>query len=93
MQVRSPRGGHDNPPQYPCLENPTDRGAWQAIDRDVAKSWRRLKRLSMHTDTHVYTLECVCVCFFFFFLLEEACQIKIRKFCPMLFVFNKLLPS
>ena len=93
MQVRSPRGGHDNPPQYPCLENPTDRGAWQAIDRDVAKSWRRLKRLSMHTDTHVYTLECVCVCVFFFFLLEEACQIKIRKFCPMLFVFNKLLPS
>ena len=27
---RSPGGGHGNPFQYSCLENPTDRGAWQA---------------------------------------------------------------
>ena len=27
---RSPRGGHGNPLQYSCLENPMDRGAWQA---------------------------------------------------------------
>ena len=27
---RSPGGGHDNPLQYSCLENPMDRGAWQA---------------------------------------------------------------
>ena len=27
---RSSRGGHGNPPQYSCLENPIDRGAWQA---------------------------------------------------------------
>ena len=26
---RSPRGGHDNPLQYSCLENPIDRGAWR----------------------------------------------------------------
>ena len=26
----SPGGGHDNPLQYSCLENPMDRGAWQA---------------------------------------------------------------
>ena len=25
---RSPGGGHGNPLQYPCLENPVDRGAW-----------------------------------------------------------------
>ena len=25
---RSPGGGHDNPLQYSCLENPMDRGAW-----------------------------------------------------------------
>ena len=24
---RSPRGGHGNPSQYSCLENPMDRGA------------------------------------------------------------------
>ena len=28
---RSPGGGHDNPLQYSCLENPMDRGAWWAI--------------------------------------------------------------
>ena len=27
---RSPRGGHGNPLQYSCLENPMDRGAWRA---------------------------------------------------------------
>ena len=27
---RSPGGGNDNPLQYSCLENPMDRGAWQA---------------------------------------------------------------
>ena len=27
---RDPGGGHANPLQYPCLENPMDRGAWWA---------------------------------------------------------------
>ena len=27
---RSPGGGHGNPCQYFCLENPMDRGAWWA---------------------------------------------------------------
>ena len=28
---RSPRGGHGNPLQYSCLENPMDRGAWRTM--------------------------------------------------------------
>ena len=28
---RSPGGRHNNPLQFSCLENPMDRGAWQAI--------------------------------------------------------------
>ena len=28
--VRSPGEGNGNPVQYSCLENPMDRGAWQA---------------------------------------------------------------
>ena len=39
---RSPGGGHGNPLQYPCLENPTDRGAWWATVHRVAKSRTRL---------------------------------------------------
>ena len=40
---RYPGGGHGNPRQYSCLENPMDRGAWQAIVHGVRKSWTRLK--------------------------------------------------
>ena len=36
---RSPGGGNSNPLQYSCLENPMDRGAWQAIVHRVTKSW------------------------------------------------------
>ena len=31
--------GHGNPLQYSCLDNPMDRGAWQATVHGVAKSW------------------------------------------------------
>ena len=34
---RSPGEGHGNPLQYSCLENPMDRGAWQATVHGVAK--------------------------------------------------------
>ena len=36
---RSPGEGNGNPLQYSCLENPMDRGAWQAIVHGVAESW------------------------------------------------------
>ena len=42
----SPGGGHGNPLQYSCMENPMDRGAWWATVHGVAKSQTRLKRLS-----------------------------------------------
>ena len=35
---RSPGGGHGNPLQYSCLENPRDRGAWWATVHGVIKS-------------------------------------------------------
>ena len=40
---RSPGGGHGNPLQYSCLENPMDRGAWWATVRGVTQSWTRLE--------------------------------------------------
>ena len=36
---RSPGGGHGNPLQYSCLENPMDGGAWKATAHGVTKSW------------------------------------------------------
>ena len=35
---KSPGGGHGNPLQYSCLENPMDREAWWATAHRVAKS-------------------------------------------------------
>ena len=46
---RSPGGGHGNPFQYYCLENPMDRRAWWATVYRVAKSWTRLKQLSVRS--------------------------------------------
>ena len=38
-------GGHGNPLQCSCLENPRDGGAWWAAVYGVAQSRTRLKRL------------------------------------------------
>ena len=35
---RSPGGGHGNPLQYSCLENPMDRGAWRATVHRITES-------------------------------------------------------
>ena len=40
----APGGGHS------CLENPMDRGAWQATADRVAKNWTQQKQLSTHTS-------------------------------------------
>ena len=45
---RFPGGGHGNPLQYPCLENPIDRGAWWATVHRVTNNYTWLKCLSMH---------------------------------------------
>ena len=40
---RSSEGGHGNPLQYSCLENPMDRGAWQSVVHGVSQSQTPLK--------------------------------------------------
>ena len=45
---RSPGEGNSNPLWYSCLENPMDRGDWQATVHGVTHSCTQLKRLSTH---------------------------------------------
>ena len=45
---RSPGGGHGDPLQNSCLENPMDRGARRATVHRVTKSRTWLRRLSTH---------------------------------------------
>ena len=46
----SPGGGHGNPLQCSCLENPVDRGAWRAAVRGVTESQTRLSDLVQHCE-------------------------------------------
>ena len=50
---RSPGGGHGNPLQYSCLENPRDWGAWQATVQSVAKS--QMTKATEHARVHTHT--------------------------------------
>ena len=52
----SPGVGNGNPLQYSCLENPMDRGAWQATVHGVAKSqtW-----LSTHANVFLAKKKCL----------------------------------
>ena len=50
---KSPEEGNGNPLQYSCLENPMDRGAWQAIVHGVSKSQMQL---STYTFTPILAL-------------------------------------
>ena len=45
---RSPGEGDGSPPQYSCLENSVDRGAWQAVVRGVTKSQTQLPDRHLH---------------------------------------------
>ena len=53
---RSSGRGNDNPLQYSCLENPLDRGAWQAIFHRVAKSRTQLQWLNNKNFLRIKTL-------------------------------------
>ena len=45
---RSPREGNGNPLQYSCLENPMDRGAWQATIYSITKNQTQLSDKHFH---------------------------------------------
>ena len=56
---RSPGGGHGNPLQYSCLENPMDRGAWQLQsisqkESDTTEATERSteKKIEMHVKIY-----------------------------------------
>ena len=46
----SPGGRHGSPLQYSCPENPMDRGSWPATVHRAARSWTRLKWLSIYSQ-------------------------------------------
>ena len=86
----SPGEGHGKPLQYSCLENPMNRGVWQATVHGVAKSQTWLTQLSTHTWSinifqYIYfqkitginkTIDCICILLFMPSSLSSISSIK-----------------
>ena len=53
---RSPGEGNGNPLQYSPLENPMDRGAWQAKSMGLRSQTQLRARACTHTHTHTLLL-------------------------------------
>ena len=51
---RCPGGGHDNPLQYSCLENPMDRRPWRVTVHGVTKSQSNKHTLFKDTSYGIY---------------------------------------
>ena len=72
---RSPGGGHGNLLHCSFLENPMDRGTWQATVHGVAKSQAQPKWLSTHT--HKPAGDCILLgwlCMFYGSLTDAALE-------------------
>ena len=55
---RSPGEGNGNPLQYSCLENPMDRGIWQATVNGVARiGYNLATKRHHHHHHHLYTIQ------------------------------------
>ena len=54
---RSPGEGNGTPLQYPCLENPMDRGTWKAAVHGVAEGWTRLSDFTFTFYSHALEKE------------------------------------
>ena len=71
---RSPGGGHGNPLQSSCLENPRDRGPWRAVVHEVANKRIQLKLLSMQSIIMFYfSFQCP--------ILRDEIVYQARKIC------------
>ena len=57
---RSPEVGNRNQLEYSCLENPMNKGAWEATVHRITKSQTWMKRLSMRVHTFTYTKNEAC---------------------------------
>ena len=81
---RSCGGGNDNPLQYSCLENSTDKGAWRATVCGVTKSQTRLSTQAWTHDLREYWTD------FVLHILWKMKNIKFKQFNFFLnFIFRK----
>ena len=96
---RSPAGGHSSPLQSPCLEKPTDRGAWRAVVqspecltqlKDVVRTRVRLgPNLLTMTEQLTFHFSRDLISSFFSLFLEYNCLTMLCEF-PLYSTANQL---
>ena len=83
---RSPGGGHGNPLQYSCLENPTDRGAWQAIIHKLQRDrydWRDLAHTHpITTPFQKFSTSFFCLCTKYYSAYSYLVLVEIILYLP-----------
>ena len=84
---RCPGGGHGNPLQYSCLENPMDRGAWQA----TYSPWG-CKELDTTEQLSTQLIKII-VSFLNNLMISVTRKHKYQKKCKVLHLENKLLST
>ena len=70
-----PGEGIGSPLQYSYLENPIDRGAWQAAVHGVEKS-----RTQLSDFTYTFTLDILKVCYVFY-IFSKTVSPKYHPYC------------
>ena len=80
--VRPPGGGHGNPPQCSCLEDPMDRGAWRAAVHGVPEL--DVTEVTGHIRTVLYSVSSRLILYSYFVPVNPLTQC-----CPSPF----LLPT
>ena len=83
---RSPGGGHGNPLQYSCLENPMDLGAWWKTVRGVTKSQTQLSdwtELNVNNNQTSLTLQKYVIPDLFLNTWEKV-KMLVAQSCPTL---------
>ena len=70
---RSSGGGHSNPLQYSCLENPMDRGPWKVTVHRVTGIWTCQKWLSSSNSIYV--------CMYTYIQMYLTCSVHVYLYC------------
>ena len=78
---RSSGEGHGNPLQYSCLENPRDRGAWQAPVPGVTKSRTRLSAWRFHLSLLLSTMPVFLFLFKYAYLFFSHTNLPASRWC------------
>ena len=76
-------GGHGNPLQYSCLENPMDRGAWGATVHGVTKNWIAEGLITKHWLYSLYCTVYSCSLFILSIMVFTSLSpIPLSLYCP-----------